>query len=152
MCMTAKWSTKSLFNSLCPLCNAFLFNYIKLHFLLVSQSHICKKKRKENDECGLLVCVVSGSGSHGKFGYSWIEYPCLMCFQREARRSLLGSFLRDLPKPGEVHTSHLSVFWSKRSDFFSQGVQDSVVQGRLIGMLFLFLLFCICFSRKSSVG
>lgn len=60
--MTAKWNTKSLFNSLCPLCNAFLFDYIKLHFLLVSQSHIFKKG-KENDECGLLVYVVSGSGS-----------------------------------------------------------------------------------------
>lgn len=58
MCMTAKWSTKSLFNSLCPLCNAFLFNYIKLHFLLVSQSHIFKKKEKKmmNVVC---LCVLS---------------------------------------------------------------------------------------------
>lgn len=149
--MTAKLNTKSLFNSLCPLCNAFLFNYIKLHFLLVSQSHIFKK-RKENDECGLLVCVVSGSGSHSKLGSSWIEYPCLMCLQWEACRPLLRSLLCDLSKPGEVHSSHLCLFLSKQSDLFLQGVQDSVVQGRLIGMLFLFLLFLICFFRQSSRG
>lgn len=149
--MTAKLNTKSLFNSLCPLCNAFLFNYIKLHFLLVSQSHIFKK-RKENDECGLPVCVVSGSGSHSKLGSSWIEYPCLMCLQWEACRPLLRSLLCDLSKPGEVHSSHLCLFLSKQSDLFLQGVQDSVVQGRLIGMLFLFLLFLICFFRQSSRG
>lgn len=148
--MTAKWNTKSLFNSLCPLCNAFLFNYIKLHFLLVSQSHFFFSK--ENYECGLLVCVVSVLVAN----LAVLELNMLFLYMSPMRglQTTFGVRIHDLTEPGEeVQPCKPPVFVLKQDVWpLCRESKTVLFKAELIGMLFLFLLFfCICFLRKSSI-
>lgn len=87
-------------------------------------------------ECGLLVCVVSGSGSHSKFDYCWIEILSEM-----SQRKACGPPLRPLRiwwalyKPPVILFTH--VVWPH-----SQSPRQCCAR-QLCGDIVLFLLFFV---------
>lgn len=100
-----------------------------------------ERKGKGNDECGLLVCVVSGSGSHSKFDYCWIEILSDM-----SQRKACGPPLRPLRiwwalyKPPVILLTH--VVWPH-----SQSPRQCCARQLCGDIVFVFAVFCSCCFR-----
>lgn len=145
MCMTAKENTKSLFNSLCPLCNAFLLNYIKLHFLLVSQSHILSKRKQKRNWWMWFACVCCLW--FWKLQQIWLFLNWMSLFdmsvssEKPADRLSGPSFVISPSLLRSVQAT--CFFWSKQFDLFCRESKTVLLKAGLLRCCFCFCYFVL---------